>query len=281
MDGLLRLRFDHDRNTGKTVLAACEQRPPLRVVRAFPTDDGGALVHLHNVSGGILGGDQLTLAIQVGAGAIVQLTTTGATRLYRSRRDVPASLQVSEITVEEDGLLEYLPDPVIPFAGSRYRQESKIKLARGGGLFWWEMIAPGREARGELFQYELLQLKLDIVAEGRPIALERVRHEPAVRSLSSPVRLGPFRYFSTFYICRVGLERERWSLLERQLSELARRLTQPAGVIWGVSSLPENGLIVRALGSHSRALAEGLMEFWRGAKRELYGREAVAPRKVP
>ena len=281
MDGLLRLRFDHDGNTGRTVLAACEQRPPLRVVRAFPTNDGGALVHLHNVSGGILGGDQLTLAIQVGAGAIAQLTTTGATRLYRSGRGLPVALQVSEITIEEDGLLEYLPDPVIPYAGSQYRQESRIKLARGGGLFWWETIAPGREAHGELFEYELLQLNLDIVADGRPIALERVRNEPAVRSLSSSARLGPFRYFSTFYICRVGFEKERWLLLERQLSELARRLTQPAGVIWGVSSLPENGLIVRALSIHSRALAAGLAEFWSGAKRELYGRDAVAPRKVP
>lgn len=32
------------------------QEPPLRVVRAFAAADGTAVVHLHNLSGGVLGG---------------------------------------------------------------------------------------------------------------------------------------------------------------------------------------------------------------------------------
>ncbi len=279
MDGLLRLRFAHDGTIGRTILAVCEQRPPLRVVRAFSTADGGALVHLHNVSGGVLGGDRLDVGIEVGAGAIAQLTTTGATRVYRSRRDSHISSQTSDISVEEDGLLEFLPDPLIPFQGSRYRQQSKVRLARGAGLFWWETIAPGREALGELFAYELLQLHLDIIAEGRPVAVERTRNEPAIRPLSSLARFGPFRYSSTLYICRVGIE--HWLPLEQRLAELARHMTQPDDAMWGVSSLAANGLVVRALGNRGASLVGGLVEFWKVAKRELYGREAVPPRKVP
>src|SRR5208282_5562950 len=70
---------------GRTVLAASRQQAPLQVVRAFALEDGGALAHLHNVSGGLLGGDRLELRARVGAGASVQLTTTGATRIYRPR----------------------------------------------------------------------------------------------------------------------------------------------------------------------------------------------------
>ena len=262
------------------MLAVCEQQPPLQVVRAFPLENGGSLVHLHNLSGGVLGGDSLKLTIEVGPQAAAQLTSTSATRIYRTRKDASTALQVNEIAVGESALLEFLPDPVIPFAGSRYRQETRIELAAGAGLFWWDTIAPGREARGELFDYELLQLKLDIAAEGKPLALERVSLEPRLRPLSSLVRLGPYRYFSSFYICRVSWETARWLAMEERLAELARRLTRPSEILWGVSALAANGLIVRGLSLNGRGLAPGLLAFWREAKRELYQQEALPPRKI-
>lgn len=46
------------------------QDPPLKVVRAFALDQGrsGALVHLNNVSGGVLAGDRLVLDVEVEGG---------------------------------------------------------------------------------------------------------------------------------------------------------------------------------------------------------------------
>ena len=278
--GRLRLSFEHLDAAGRTVLAVCEQQPPLKVVRAFPLNCGEALVHLHNVSGGVLSGDQLELIVEVGTGACAQLTSTGATRLYRSRIEAPAARQINDVSVGENALLEYLPDELIPFAGSRYRQETRIELAQGAGLFWWETVAPGREARGELFDYESLHLNLDIRAEGRPLALERVKLEPGRRPLASLVRLGPYRYFSSFYICQVGRDAAWWLELERQLAELAQQLTRPSETLWGVSTLPAHGLVVRALSVKGRDIASGLLAFWQAAKQQLYGREAVPPRKV-
>jgi urease accessory protein len=243
-------------------------------------DEGGALVHLHNVSGGVLGGDNLELSVEVGARAHAQLTTTGATRIYRSREfDVPAR-QSTVIDVGENALLEYLPDPLIPFAAARYQQETIIKLSPGGGLFWWETIAPGREASGELFEYDLLKLKLDVAVNDTPTVQERFKLEPELRPLSSPARLGPFRYFSTFYICRHGEERSRWLTLEKQLSELAASLSVTGEILWGVSTLPAHGLVVRALSMKGRSIETGLMSFWSAAKLAIYGKTAVPPRKV-
>src|SRR5689334_14190789 len=114
-----------------------EARPPLKVVRAFEAEYGAALVHLHNVSGGVLGGDHLTLEARVGAVAHAQITTTSATRIYRNRVDRPPSYQLNEITVGENALLELLPDPLIPFAQSAYQQRTAIQLGDNAGLFWW------------------------------------------------------------------------------------------------------------------------------------------------
>jgi len=46
------------------------QQPPWRVVRAFSQANGGSLVHLHNVSGGVPAGDHLTLQIDAGPGSV-------------------------------------------------------------------------------------------------------------------------------------------------------------------------------------------------------------------
>ncbi len=63
--GQLCLRFEAPGDRNQTILAESKQQLPLRIVRAFQLDDGGALVHLHNLSGGVLGGDHLDLAIDV------------------------------------------------------------------------------------------------------------------------------------------------------------------------------------------------------------------------
>src|SRR5579862_1078258 len=104
VEARLALDFARDAATGRTVLSASLQEPPLRVVRAFALDDGSALAHLHNVSGGLLGGDRLSLAVNVGAGASVQLTTTGGTRIYRPRKAAPPTTQTNDIRVGENAL---------------------------------------------------------------------------------------------------------------------------------------------------------------------------------
>lgn len=278
--GRLQLRFDYDRERQLTRLAVCEQQAPLQVIRAFPLSGGGALVHLHNVSGGVLGGDRLDLAAEIGPGAHAQLTSTSATRVYRSRPEMPPALQSNIIAVQEGALLEYLPDPLIPFAGSRYHQRTHIKLAEDAGLFWWEILAPGRVARGEVFAYDMLQMELEIGTQQRPIAIERFKLEPSRQALASPARLGPYQYLCSFYICRVGLEPERWLSLEQELSQLTDQYTRRGQISWGVSTLVAHGLAIRALSQQSRDLFPGLQAFWQAAKLALYGQAAILPRKV-
>jgi urease accessory protein len=278
--GRLCLRFEARGDRNQTILAESEQRLPLRIVRAFQLDDGGALVHLHNLSGGVLGGDQLDVTVEAGPQAVAQVTSTGATRIYRSRENSEPAEQRTRINIEENGLVEYLPDQLIPFAGSSYRQETRVELGANAGLFWWETVTPGREAHNETFAYELLQLKTWISALGQPIAIEQMRIEPARRSVFSLARLGAYTFFSTFYICRVGLETARWSELERLLGELVERLSRPSEIVWGVSPLRAHGLVVRALSVRGREITMGLPEFWRVAKLFLYDRAAVLPRKV-
>jgi urease accessory protein len=280
VEASLVLDFARDRATGRTALSASLQEPPLRVVRAFAREDGSALAHLHNVSGGLLGGDRLSLAVNVGAGASVQLTTTGGTRVYRPRKGAPPTTQTNEIRVGENALLEYVPDPIIPFAGARFVQRSRIELSAGAGLFWWEVIAPGREASGEVFAYERIGMRTDVTANGLLIAAESVRLDPRSSALWSTARLGEYRYWAAFYICRVGLDVRAWRAAEDYVREEARDLNRPREAVWGVSTLLADGLVVRGLAVRGRDALGGLHALWNAAKLRLYGCAAVPPRKL-
>jgi len=67
---------------------------------------------------------------------------------------------------------------------------------------------------------------------------------------------------------------------EARLAELARGLSAGGDAVWGVSTLAGEALVARGLALRGRDLQRGLFELWRAAKRDLYGIEAVPPRKV-
>jgi len=251
------------------------QDPPWKVVRAF-----GSLVHLNNVSGGVLGGDRLALDVEVQAGAAAQITTTGATRLYRHRAGAGDSEQRATFSVGDAALLEYLPDAVIPYAGSRHLQRTEIRLGRGSTLFWWEILAPGRMAAGERFKFERLRVHTEVYAGVRPVLRENYRLEPQQKDLSATARM--FEYSHSASLCAVqeGRPSTFWRALEYKLNEMARERTRQGHAIWGASMLASDGVIVRGLSKSGCFLNEMLLEFWRTARLAVTGVDATPPRKI-
>jgi urease subunit gamma len=68
--------------------------------------------------------------------------------------------------------------------------------------------------------------------------------------------------------------------MEDRLRELAASMTRHGEILWGVSSLVAHGLVVRCLARSGREVLPGLQAIWGSAKRHLYDREAIPPRKV-
>jgi urease accessory protein len=280
MRASLQLVFERDQSAGRTILSSSQQDAPLRVVRAFPLPDGSVMAHLHNVSGGLLGGDDLALSVELEAGAQVQLTTTGATRIYRRACGSAITRQRNQIRVGDGAWLEYVPDAIIPFSQADFSQKTVIELAADAGLFWWEILGPGREAHGEVFQYQRVEMQTELSAAGKAIASERIRIEPSSQDITSPARMGPYLYCATFYVCRVGLQAKRWLDLETQLRALATQLPRRNNIRWGMSTLKAHGIIIRCLATQTCDLTAGLLALWEAAKLFLYGTHAAPPRKL-
>jgi urease accessory protein len=176
-------------------------------------------------------------------------------------------------------MLEYLPDAIIPFSGSRASQSTTIRIGPNAGFIGWEVVAAGRVARAELFRFESFRSECGIYSESRPLALERYSLNPAERDPASPARWGRFRYTATLYVCHTGVPQSRWLELESRLNQVAMANTSPSER-WGVSALVAAGLVVRGLALEAHQITAGLQTFWTQAKQEIWGEPAVPPRKI-
>lgn len=242
-------------------LRVLRQDPPWKVIRAF-----GPLLHLHNVSGGVLAGDQLSLEVEVAAGAHAQITTTGATRLYRHRPGASDSRQELNFSVGEGAMLEYLPDPLIPFAGSRHFQRTSIKVGRGATLFCWEILA-------QTFAFERLQVANAIDICGKPAVREDFLLEPSKRRLTSVARMGKSTHLASFYVIKEGKPPIFWRDLEDELQK-----TVPEH--WGIGTLASGGVLARALAGTSRHFLTELTALRNRASLFVTGEPALRLRKV-
>jgi urease accessory protein len=133
--------FAHDRHEG-----------PLRVLQALYPEGPGVCHHvLVHPPGGIVGGDELDIDVQLDAGTHALITTPGATRFYRSAGAVGA--QRARLRVGDGARLEWLPLEAIAYRGCQARNEVRFDLAAGASMIGWDLLALGLPAAGEAFDH--------------------------------------------------------------------------------------------------------------------------------
>ena len=93
--------------------------------------------------------------VQVESGAGLLLTTPAANRAFRMPGG-SAELEL-QFEVTRGGWLEFWPELFIPQAGARYRQRTVIRAEPGAELLFFEAMAPGRVASGEVFAFASLR----------------------------------------------------------------------------------------------------------------------------
>ncbi len=260
--GHLDLRCDL-RPDGASYLSRQSFRAPIHLSKPH-LESGALVVQLVNPTAGFFDGDRLDLSVEAGQGSSVVLSTPGASRVHRARGGEPASCS-QHLAVEEGAFLEWIPEPFIPQAGARYHQQTKIVLAAGAGLFFFEWISPGRVARGEVFDYEELRWELDLEVAGKLVARERYLLDPADHSLAALRERFPAAHYVTAFVA--GIDPGEWP------GEALDALSGEQ-VYLGHGPLPEGLHMIRALCADSiraRALLADL-------RRMLY---AAAGRAAP
>lgn len=212
-----------------------------------PHWDGSVLmIQVINPTAGLFSGDELKSDIRIESGARVLMTTPSASRVHISRGGWAEARQ--SFHVAEDAWLEFSPAMLIPQAGGKYRHRTDIEVAAGGELFFMEILAPGRVARGECFEYEDLDWETNLRHKGKLIFRERYRLNPKNGSLAQLQRPISNAWFASCYIISDHLTKDTpaWKTIrELQSDTLMLGLSQVTDTAWSLRLLAAESVTMR------------------------------------
>ncbi|RTQ44958.1 urease accessory protein UreD [Hymenobacter gummosus] len=202
---------------GQSRLVSSRSIQPLKLLN--PRAAGGSChVVLSSYGGGMLAGDAIRLRVRAQADARLFLGTQASTKVYKSPAGLVAE-QLVEGELAEGAVAVVLPDPVVPQAGSRYRQAQHWQLQPGALLLLADWFSAGRTDAGERFAFDSYHSELRISRAGRLRVLDRFGFEPAAHIATSPVNFR--QYQTTLAVYLVGTpDDERFQRLGRQLLAL-------------------------------------------------------------
>lgn len=264
-----RLELDIESRRDKSVISRREHFGPLVVQRAFhPEPSGCCHVYLIHPPGGIVGGDQIDLTVQVGQGARALLTTPAATKLYRSAGPESRIRQI--FRVHSGAALEWMPQETIAFTGCSAQLTTVVELENEAAFVGWEIVCLGRPAAGEGFDRGHFRQRFILERDGKPLLTERLSLRGSGAELRAPWGMGGHVCQGTFVA--VGPRAPDADLVER-----VRARVSGAPGLCAVTTLGDV-LLCRVLGAQGLEARQLLFRAWEAVRPELMGWPLVVPR---
>ncbi|MFC7393977.1 urease accessory protein UreD [Scopulibacillus cellulosilyticus] len=184
---------------------------PLRAFGPY-SDPKGLKMRLVQIGEGILQGDHYRNTFTVGANATLVIDTDSYTKIYKAPKR--SSSQNMKFSIGPGGTLYYLPDPVIPFAGSDFTQRTTVELDEGSRAVLWDILTPGRLGSGECFQYKRFLSETRVISKELgdrfPLVWDRQCYEPTKADLNQPPFFGEFTHIGNLWIVAWGESTKDW-----------------------------------------------------------------------
>jgi urease accessory protein len=155
---------------GKTVMSDCFFTSPFKIAKPFYRENGYTEIMVMCASPGILAGDRYNLRFDLSDSTKTIISEQSYRKLYNTGDDF--SQQRTHIKMGEDAALYYVPYPVIPFAGSRFRSRTDIFLRPSSKLILGEILTCGRDGMGERFAFSEFCSRTTVYVDGKPVFLD-------------------------------------------------------------------------------------------------------------
>lgn len=146
---------------GKTILEDLSFTAPYKIMVPFEKENDGIQIMPLCASAGIMAGDSQEFSYHVKEGANLEVLSQSFEKIHKM--DEGSAFRTIEIQVEQNAILYYYPQPVIPFSGSAFDSTMTICLEdKTSRLFLLEVISCGRNAHEERFQYRRFSSRVRI-----------------------------------------------------------------------------------------------------------------------
>jgi urease accessory protein len=248
--------------SGQSTVTSAWSSEPIKIL--VPKSRGvSAWACTSSFGGGMVGGDETRLDLNLGSETRCFVGTQASTKIYRNPSRLPCS-HVTRANLEANSLLVFAPDPVQAFAGSTYSQRQEFFLAPGAGLVLLDWFGSGRAARGERWQFSQFKSRNEVFIAGERIFLDSILLDSSDGLLDSSMRAGRFNCFAMLLFIGEPLRAVANQLLEKISAKSVERkspLVASASPIRDGAVLRIAGEQVEAVGREIHRHLDFLSEF--------------------
>lgn len=262
----LHLVYKH--TSARTVLASKKHCGPLMVQKPFyPEANGCCHTYLIHPPAGIVGGDRLFVSAVINKNAHALITAPGAGKFYRSDGRVARQTQI--IDLQENALLEWLPQETVYFNHARADSIIRINAHQTSRFMAWEIQCLGLPASEEFFTSGQCLQKLQIWHGHTPVLLETSRLAGDGKLLSAGWGMRGRQAMGTLIMSdhRNNIKRSLIQELARSHQAIPLGFTSTRGLF-----------IVRAMSFYARAIKNLFISIWQRLRPVVLGFEASPPR---
>ena len=260
-----KLDLEFEKRRQRTVLAKNWHKGPLVVQKPFYPEQDVCHAYLLHPPGGVVGGDHLDINVTVKQNAHALITTPASGKFYRSNG--LNAIQNQNIEVDNNAILEWLPQDTILFSGSRVRTKTQITLKQDSHFIGWEIICLGRPASGESFSDGFCRQSFELWRENSPLLIERTKFEGGSNVLNAA--WGMASYTSVGIMVVTNANKETLSLARQVMAEEKNLYS---------ATLMGELLVCRMLGHQGMQLREHFTNIWMQIRKQVIGKKATVPR---
>jgi urease accessory protein len=247
--GTAHLRFT--RCGTQTVVTRAFARSPVKLFATHPIG-GACWVYSATLGGGLVGGDEIRLTVEVEEGVRALVATQASTKVYRSLR--PASQHISAF-IDHDALLAVIPDPIVCFAGADFSQEQRYDLGTRANLVLVDWMTSGRHAIGERWAFRHCSSRIDVRRAGRRLVYDHMILSADDGSIAE--RLGTFDVFLTALVTGPQISSAAAAIVHAaSLQPIKKR----SSLVVSAFRLGDGGALLRIAGSGVEQVGAALRE---------------------
>jgi urease accessory protein len=248
----------------RTVLVENRHTGPLLVQKAlYPEGEQVCHAVIVHPPGGIAGGDELTVEIDLEANSNAVVLTPAAAKWYKAPRQT--CLQQTTIRVANGSTLDWLPQENIFYNATHALSTFTLEIDPGASAIGWEIGLLGRQESGETWAEGSLRLETSIEqTDGRPLWVERLQLDASSSLREALHGLHGYNAFATLWA--VGE-----NCTANVAEELAMDLPFETELRAGATCLPGGILLVRGIAHDVERLRQMMMDCWLRLRPPVHG----------
>lgn len=232
---------------GKTILKHVYFTSPLKIITPFNTEYGLTRVMLLSSSSGIMAGDVYKITADIGEGCRSEITSQSYDKIHKMEEGHAERTNV--MNVAKNAILNYMPQPTIPFKKSAVKNVTQINLEdETSKLIYHDILTSGRVHYGESFEYTFFQNLTDIYQGGKRIYRDNTYYDPEKFDMKGFGMYEGYTHLSNIVIVNFGDTKELIKEIRDILSE------SKYDISFGVSFTAHDDVVVRIFGYEANAL---------------------------